>query len=220
MAAKRTPKRSGQEQAERLVFDPEAGYHRVNLDWTPDEIPDGAIRSQHRLPNLQSPHGPPYYYQDRPSRCRDCRVEFVFTAHEQKYWYETLMFPIRVDARRCADCRRKYRVTKARVSRLTEVAPFEGSEDPDQLIEFAATRILWAEDGQSRDVERAIAAARRAYRLDESDTLALYWEGRAHELAGRTKTAVELYRRFAAPLRGSRHRSEARDAVWRISELT
>lgn len=57
----------------------------------------------------QAPHnsyaGGPLYYEDRPFRCVDCGCEEVWTAEQQKWWYETAKGPIYSTAVRCHACR-------------------------------------------------------------------------------------------------------------------
>ncbi len=51
----------------------------------------------------------PSFYIDRPFTCRDCGSEEVWTAKQQKWWYEELQKPIDSRAVRCRACRRKRR---------------------------------------------------------------------------------------------------------------
>lgn len=53
--------------------------------------------------------GPALVYGPLEKRCRDCGVDFVFTAEEQRHWYETLGFFLDSTAVRCSSCRTKRR---------------------------------------------------------------------------------------------------------------
>lgn len=53
--------------------------------------------------------GPAVVYGPLEKRCRDCAVDFVFTAEEQRHWYETLGFFLDATAVRCSGCRTKRR---------------------------------------------------------------------------------------------------------------
>lgn len=58
--------------------------------------------------------GLPSYYVDRPFRCRDCGAEEVWTARQQKWWYETVGANLNSGAKRCLACRRARRAELAR----------------------------------------------------------------------------------------------------------
>jgi hypothetical protein len=78
--------------------------------------------------------GTPYAaYIDRPFRCEDCGAPSVFTAAEQRHWYETLGFLIWVYPKQCAPCRagrrRKKRANRALAAALTGL----DGRDPSQL---------------------------------------------------------------------------------------
>ena len=53
------------------------------------------------------------YYEDRPFRCRDCGKEEVWTATQQKWWYEIAKGDVFATAIRCRPCRRRERERKA-----------------------------------------------------------------------------------------------------------
>jgi hypothetical protein len=59
----------------------------------------------------------PDFYVARPFICRDCGAEEVWTAKQQKWWYETIHGHIDSRAVRCLACRRAWR------ERLRAVAP-------------------------------------------------------------------------------------------------
>jgi len=59
----------------------------------------------------------PDFYVARPFICRDCGADEVWTAKQQKWWYETIHGHIDSRAVRCLACRR------ARRERLRAVAP-------------------------------------------------------------------------------------------------
>jgi Probable zinc-ribbon domain len=47
------------------------------------------------------------HYSDRPFRCRDCGKDEVWTARQQKWWYEVAKGYVYSTAVRCRACRRK-----------------------------------------------------------------------------------------------------------------
>jgi hypothetical protein len=69
-------------------------------------------------------YGPlPEYYLDTSFTCRDCGEEQVWTAKQQKWWYETALGPIGSRAVRCLSCRRARRTANDRPGshRLSEL---------------------------------------------------------------------------------------------------
>jgi hypothetical protein len=49
------------------------------------------------------------YYVDRPFKCKDCGKEELWTATQQKWWYEVAKGDVRSHATQCNACRRKRR---------------------------------------------------------------------------------------------------------------
>jgi len=52
------------------------------------------------------------YYEDIVFTCRDCGVECVWTAEQQRLWYEQWGGPIQSTAVRCRDCRKQLQRAK------------------------------------------------------------------------------------------------------------
>ncbi len=55
----------------------------------------------------------PEYYVDKPFTCRDCGVLELWTAKQQKWWYEVAKGYIDSTAVRCRPCRKKEQARKA-----------------------------------------------------------------------------------------------------------
>jgi hypothetical protein len=55
----------------------------------------------------------PTFYVDKVFTCRDCGQEQVWTAKQQKWWYEERLGPIDSTAVRCLPCRRARRMQRA-----------------------------------------------------------------------------------------------------------
>lgn len=69
---------------------------------------DGSkVRSRSALPNI------PEFYANKPFKCVGCGCEEVWTARQQKWWYEVAGGEIETTAIRCRKCRRKERERKA-----------------------------------------------------------------------------------------------------------
>jgi hypothetical protein len=49
------------------------------------------------------------YYLDQPFQCQDCGVQEVWTAHQQKWWYEIAKGGVWTVSSRCRSCRRRER---------------------------------------------------------------------------------------------------------------
>lgn len=56
---------------------------------------------------------PRHWYINAAFHCARCGDAFVFTADEQKFWYEELSFWIDSRAKHCGECRRELRELKA-----------------------------------------------------------------------------------------------------------
>jgi hypothetical protein len=80
-----------------------------------DNWPKGAVTANHESLSHNNTYGLlPHYYVDKPFRCRDCDVEEVWRATQQKWYYEVAKGHIDSTAVRCRACRRKERERKAK----------------------------------------------------------------------------------------------------------
>ena len=53
-------------------------------------IPEGAIAADLTQQAANNSYGPPLYYVDQPFTCIDCGSEEVWTAEQQKWYYEVV----------------------------------------------------------------------------------------------------------------------------------
>lgn len=53
------------------------------------------------------------FYEDKPFQCKDCGKSEVWTAHQQKWWYEVAQGDVWTTAIRCRACRKKESARKA-----------------------------------------------------------------------------------------------------------
>lgn len=68
-------------------------------------------------------YGLPLFYVDRPFHCRDCGSDELWTAKQQKWWYEVVGGNINSIAVRCRSCRRQRRLDKqAQLTHMAEMA--------------------------------------------------------------------------------------------------
>src|SRR5215510_2346764 len=58
------------------------------------------------------------YYVDRPFQCKDCGKSEIWTATQQKWWYETAKGDVWTIAVRCRPCRRRERARKSEARRV------------------------------------------------------------------------------------------------------
>ena len=198
-------------------------YLQYDLDYKPD-LPLGAVRGDVRKQNREQffSHAPHYFYVDVERVCVQCDGDFVFSAKEQKYWYETLRFHFDSIAIRCPRCRGRRRTEKALRQQMS-IARDRLKEDPDNptlLLADAEACVRYRQRTGEGDLDRAIAAARAAAKAWPSAIEALFWEGLAHRLAGRPAKARTALTSFIDRSTGrKRHRKMDREARDVLEEL-
>lgn len=188
-------------------------------DFRPD-LPAGAVRGDPRR-QLFCCEVPRYFYVDADRTCRDCGAPFVFSAREQKHWYETLGFRLDASAVRCLPCRRAYRRDKGIARALADAsrALAEAPLHPPAVLAYARAAVAHAERFGHAPLDGAVAALRALRRHAPSVVEAIYLEGRCAEAAGRPRRAAPRYERFlaVAPPRGNA--AFARDTRARLARL-
>ena len=75
-------------------------------------IPEGAVAADLTQQAPNNSYSPPLYYVDQPFICVDCAKEQVWTARQQKWYYEVAKGSIYGRAVRCRACRQKLRGLK------------------------------------------------------------------------------------------------------------
>lgn len=87
--------------------------------WEPEGIPRGALRADAAKLLHDRTYGPrPRFYVDTPFTCADCGKAEVWTAFQQKWWYEEAKGKIDSRANRCRDCRRQRRMRRSQDRRV------------------------------------------------------------------------------------------------------
>ncbi|NEV63468.1 zinc-ribbon domain-containing protein [Thiorhodococcus minor] len=85
------------------------------------ETPLGAVAADHGALSHNNTYGLlPDYYVDRAFVCRDCGSEEIWTAQQQKWWYEAAKGHIDSYAVRCRACRKRIRDQKVAQKRHME----------------------------------------------------------------------------------------------------
>lgn len=70
------------------------------------------IKADLRKQAPNNSYSPPLYYEDVRFKCRDCGQECVWTAEQQRLWYEEWAGPVQSTAVRCRACRQRLRREK------------------------------------------------------------------------------------------------------------
>jgi hypothetical protein len=73
------------------------------------EMPAGAIKANLTKQAPHNSYSPPMWYVDQQQKCAECGQEFIWTARQQRHWFEVWKIPIYVIANRCGACRRRKR---------------------------------------------------------------------------------------------------------------
>ncbi len=178
--------------------------YRFDPDYRPP-LPAGAVRGDPRR-QIFCCDVPRYFYVDLDRTCRDCGERFVFSAREQKLWYETLGFRLDATAVRCLPCRRRFRATRGVVRAVSDAsrALADSPHHPPAVLAYARAAVAHQERFGHAPLDAALAALRALARSGAGLLEALYWEGRCHEAAGRARRAIASYGRFAAEAASSR----------------
>ena len=160
-------------------------------------LPAGAIAAD---PNKQvfGMGGPFSYYQDQQRVCVQCQRTFIFTASDQKYWYETLGFIVYSTAIRCLTCRRRKRDDKTLQRQVAQArqSQRDNPDDPLALLAVAEALLHHYDRLGTGKLEDALAASRKAAKLDPDLHEAVYWEAASQQALGRESKSRELFQRF------------------------
>lgn len=138
--------------------------HRGELMWACSSC----LKSERAIPAcpwLQTfaHHEPHFAYFDRDETCRTCKVRYVFTALDQRHWYEQLKLWVQSSPQRCLACRRARGKKRAVSAKLTKAMTELDTRDPSSLARAAA---LLVANGSAR---KAAELLRRAKNLTKDD---------------------------------------------------
>jgi putative zinc ribbon protein len=116
----------------------------LDVDFTPDgkvichwhsppgvRIPKTAIAAH--VPSQAPATIPVTHYYDAKRVCRKCGKPFLFFAEEQKYWYETLRFPLEADCLECVPCRKDEQQLRAARQKYDALLAATTRSDADTL---------------------------------------------------------------------------------------
>lgn len=77
---------------------------------------------------------PPSEWRTHVRACERCRKDFIVTAGEQQFWYETLKIPFYVRITDCLDCRSQHRAQRRIAHRLGELMPLVDAPNADEQV--------------------------------------------------------------------------------------
>ena len=111
------------------------------MGWTRWACPQ-CLRSERALPanpqlQVYCCSTPFLAYYDWHRRCSDCDRDYVFSATEQRHWYETLKFIPDSVPNQCVACRRRRREDKANQRLLVQALSTVDEGNADALAEVA-----------------------------------------------------------------------------------
>lgn len=113
-----TRRKDKQINREEGVFRRDRIEKLIKLGWIESaaEIPSDAIPVDPDLVNLGNSYHRPIYYLDQPFTCVGCKVNDVWKAEDQRWYFEFSGAPYYQVAIRCRECRviEKERKSKAR----------------------------------------------------------------------------------------------------------
>ncbi|MBA3037821.1 MAG: hypothetical protein FP814_15185 [Desulfobacterium sp.] len=173
-------------------------YWDYDPDYNPS-LPVGAVRGNVKSQSFcRMCHVPRYFFINEDKTCVQCGQDFVFSAKEQKYWFESLKFHFDSTAIRCPKCRKLRRSVKALNAQL-EITKYKLRQEPNNpslMLSLAQTIVAFHKRTSSGNLNEAIASCRQAIKLWPSVLEAFYWEGKCHLQAGRHKKADDLFNLF------------------------
>ena len=87
------------------------------------------VKADLRKQTPNNSYSSPEYYEDVNFTCRDCGAECVWTAEQQRLWYEQWGGPVQSAAVRCRACRQRVRREKIEQKKhMREMALKKGSK--------------------------------------------------------------------------------------------
>jgi hypothetical protein len=137
--------RNESEYQQLLAFDKKHRYdHMISFlasvkngysDWVCDICIESkkALLGKDQLQNWTGFAYPYFIYRDQEKQCHQCHQSFIFTAQEQRFWYEELQFIVWSTPQQCPACRKAIRRAKLPHRQLTELVPNLNEEDFNEL---------------------------------------------------------------------------------------
>jgi hypothetical protein len=134
-------------------------------------------------------------YHDQRRICQQCELEFLFSAVMQQHWYEKLCFINESIPQYCPQCRQERRIA-VNIGRISQQLQHQANDPQLWLALTRARMLLLLVQYSEQRCNNVIAAARKAYQLDQTLIEVWYWEALAQEQADRVVRAEVLYWKF------------------------
>lgn len=121
------------------------GWTRNSEDWVcPTCLAKGlAIAGDPFVQNVVGSLGPFWAYWDVEDIC-SCGQHWVFSAQEQKFWYETARLPLQAVPVGCETCRTERRKKKQAQSQTMDMLPKVASLSAEELESLLTATSKWA----------------------------------------------------------------------------
>lgn len=107
----------------------------LNIDTTLEiqPLPKGAVQADHMELNHNNTYGLlPLFYIDKAFVCRDCGSKELWTAKQQKWWYEMAKGDINTTAIKCRKCGDRIKhekdVQKQHMEKVAKIKPHPNEE--------------------------------------------------------------------------------------------
>lgn len=100
----------------------------------PEKVHDAIASDPTAIDMGNSYDTPPSEWRTCVRVCDSCRKDFIITAGEQQFWYETLKIPFYVRITDCLDCRSRHRAQRRIAHRLGELMPLVDDSNVDEQV--------------------------------------------------------------------------------------
>lgn len=97
-------------QKEAMHAEKQSGYFPWEAPREPEQLPTGTVAANWDELAHNNTYGPlPRYYRDLAFRCAQCGSNELWTAKQQRWWYEIAKGDINSTAKYCRSCRNLHR---------------------------------------------------------------------------------------------------------------
>lgn len=107
--------------------------------------------------------GPILFYMTKEMNCDTCKKDFIFTAEDQRFWYEDLFFNDGSYPKNCLSCRKETRKIKALHKQLAELL----HGDPKTAEQMAVIAKIYEQLGIEEKAKLYLARAKNLERTEE-----------------------------------------------------
>lgn len=111
-----------------------------------------------------------YYYQDWEKTCKSCHQKFIFSAQEQKFWYEEARIYTDVSPKMCLSCRKKSRELSPASEQIQKLLIQAEKEPSLQVFERLSKLYSGIDNKQKAGVYAAKAKRYRFYLKQQQET--------------------------------------------------